>query len=306
MARTAKEIQDLALSLVEKAINPPMVLDDHANAVSTGVAQALDKYVADMATFGTAMIDASAFSQRVIDLAAQHPSRLRAICTDLKPRGVAPVVTPPATVPEGEFQEPTPEASESAGWYMGEAKRVLTPVFRVSFPKVFKAEAFQEGQEPKYSIVMLFSKQMGTEDVAKFEAMKRMAAETAKAKWGDKMPKNLRSPFRDGSEKDLPGYEDVVFVSASSKQKPGLVNEDAEPILNPEDFYPGCYAHAYLTCYAYDTAGNRGVAFGLSTVQKIKDGEPFAPRNNAQDDFAPVPGATVAQAPADIDNIFGQ
>lgn len=192
--------------------------------------------------------------------------------------------------------------------FMGDAvNRILTPEFRVSFPKVFKAEAFQEGQDPKYSMVMLFPKKMAPDQQKRMDALKALASATAKAKWGDKMPKNLRSPFRDGAEKDLPGYEDVIFVSASSKVKPGLVNEDAEPMLNPEDFYPGCYAHAYLTCYAYDTAGNRGVAFGLSTVQKTRDGDPFAPRNNAQDDFAPVnPGTAVAEEATDIEDVFGK
>lgn len=211
----------------------------------------------------------------------------------------------------GVFNNSTDRGAEG-DVFMGEAiSRILTPEFRVSFPKVFKAEAFQEGQEPKYSIVMLFPKKMSPVMQKLFDQMKALAAATAKAKWGDKMPKNLRSPFRDGSEKDLPGYEDVIFVSASSKIKPGLVNENAEPLLGPEEFYPGCYAHAYVTCFAYDMAGNRGVSFGVSTIQKIKDGTPFVPRNNAQDDFAPLaPGqksATSTDASSgDIDFVFGQ
>lgn len=234
---------------------------------------------------------AKLFDEAVLKAATQTPSRLRP--------GVIPTQ---ATVPDVE-PELLADCGQEGDEFMGEVTRVLTPEFRASFPKLFKAEAFQEGQDPKYSMVMLFPKKMNPEMQKRFDAMKAMASAAAKAKWGDKIPKNLRSPFRDGSEKDLPGYEDCIFVSASSKIKPGLVNEEAEPILSPEDFYPGCYAHAYVTCYAYDMAGNRGVAFGLSTVQKTRDGEAFAPRNNAQDDFAPVtPGSDIgtATAPEDV------
>jgi hypothetical protein len=189
---------------------------------------------------------------------------------------------------------------------MAKGNRVLTPVFRVSFPNVFKAVAFQEGQDPKYSLTMLFPKNMSKEELAKFAAMKNLVEEAVKDKWGDKVPRNLRSPFRDGSEKDFPGYENVVFCSASSKQKPSVVNEDAEPIMESSDFYPGCYAQAYLTAFAYDTAGNRGVAFGLSTVQKVKNGEPFVSRHDGKDDFAPVAKEESERPSAmDVDSLFG-
>lgn len=188
---------------------------------------------------------------------------------------------------------------------MAKGNRALTPIFRVSFPNVFKATAFQEGQDPKYSIVMLFSKSMDKTELSKFAALKQLVDEATKEKWGDKIPKNFRSPFRDGSEKDFPGYENVIFCSASSKQKPSVVNEDAEPIMEASDFYPGCYAQAYVTAFAYDMAGNRGVAFGLSTVQKVKDGEPFVSRHDAKDDFAPV-AKEESERPSvsDVDALF--
>jgi hypothetical protein len=43
---------------------------------------------------------------------------------------------------------------------------------------------------------------------------------------------------------------------------------------------------ATLTAYAYDTAGNIGVAFGLQNLQFVRDGEErFDGRTNAADDF---------------------
>ena len=49
--------------------------------------------------------------------------------------------------------------------------KVLTPEFRVSFPEVFQARAMEAGQEPKYSITMLFPK--GCD----LSALKKAAAE---------------------------------------------------------------------------------------------------------------------------------
>lgn len=165
-----------------------------------------------------------------------------------------------------------------------EAKKCVTPEFRVSFPAVFEPKSFQN-QEAKYSVVMLFDKKT---DLA---PLKKAAANAANEKWGakEKWPKGLKLPFRDGNEKsDMQGYENCIFVSSSSKMKPGLVNQSLKPILNPEEFYAGCYARAEVIAFAYDTAGNRGVSFSLQNIQKLRDGDSFSGRKDAATVFEPV------------------
>lgn len=165
-----------------------------------------------------------------------------------------------------------------------EKKKVMTPEFRLSFPALFKPKAFEQ-QEPKFSIVMLFDKKKA--DLTK---MKQAVAFAASEKWGakEKWPKNLRLPFRDGDEKeDMEGYKGHTFVSASSKQKPGLVDyPDRNPIDETDNkAYAGCYARATLIAFAYDKRGNRGVSFSLQNVQILRDGKPFSGRKNAEDEF---------------------
>ena len=167
------------------------------------------------------------------------------------------------------------------------ATNVMTPEFRVSFPNVFRpAKPMAEGQEAKYGITMLFKKGENLDE------LKKAAEEAIIDKWGtdkSKWPRNMRSPFRDQGEKEFAGYEEgAIFVTATSKQKPGLVDADVNDIIAEEDFYPGCYARATVRAFAYDAAGNRGVAFGLQNVQKLKDGEPLGGRVAASADFAPV------------------
>ena len=146
----------------------------------------------------------------------------------------------------------------------------MTPVFRVSFPAVFQPKAPMNGQTgdaAKYSITMLFDAK------ADLVPMKNAVRAAVTAKWGPdqaKWPKGLRMPFRKGEEKDYEGYgPGIVFVSATSKQKPGLVDQDVQPIIDPSEFYGGCYAKATINAFAYDKAGNRGVAFGLQNIQNL-------------------------------------
>lgn len=181
--------------------------------------------------------------------------------------------------------------------------KVMTPEFRVSFPSVFEARAFAEGQTKKFELTALFP--AGTD----LSPLKALAKAAAVDKWGDKIPANLRSPFRDGSEKpDLEGYEGCVFVKMTSLQRPGVVDQNVQPIIEPSDFYGGCYARASITAFAYDQMGNKGVSFGLQNVQKLRDGDAFSGRSKPEEDFEPVAtdateGSTEATA-SDVD-IFG-
>lgn len=174
---------------------------------------------------------------------------------------------------------------------------VITPEFRVSFPFVFRPQkSLEAGKEPKYSITMLFKK---GEDLS---ALKKAAEAVAVEKWGpdkNKWPKNLRTPFRDQGEKEFDGYEaGAVFCTATSKQRPGLVDIQVQDIIDESQMYAGCYARASIRAFAYDQAGNRGVAFGLQNVQKLRDGEPLGGRSRPQDDFEPIEGATEEAATA--------
>ena len=159
-----------------------------------------------------------------------------------------------------------------------EGLKVITPKFRAAFVRVFEPEAFDASQEPKYSLTMLFPKDTD------LSALKNAAREAAKRKWGDKPPKNLKSPFRDGDEMPYDGYEGCIAVSATSKWKPNVVDINIHQITDPEKFYSGCYARASVQAYAYDRIA-KGVAFALINTQKLEEGEPFASRSRPEDDF---------------------
>ena len=157
---------------------------------------------------------------------------------------------------------------------------IITPKFRVSFPHIFESYSAFDGQPKKFSLSMLFNvEEIGKdpEQHKKWEEFKALLANTARTKWGAKIPKPLKSPLRDGGEKeDLEGYgPGVIFVNASSKRRPGIVDGNLQRIIDPEDFYAGCYAVAKVNAFAWSKMGKSGVSYGLISLQKVADGEPL-------------------------------
>ena len=155
-----------------------------------------------------------------------------------------------------------------------ERERFKTPRARLSFPSLFEKRQNDLGGEPRYEAQLIFDEAAMKDP--RFQKMKEGAARCASEKWGSKRPANMRSPFRDGSEKEFDGYgPGTSYITASSHSKPPALREDREEATK-EDLYPGCYVVAFVSPYAYDKKGNRGVAFGLDSIMKVADGEPLS------------------------------
>lgn len=188
---------------------------------------------------------------------------------------------------------------------------VTTPNFRASYPQVFKPKKNDLNGKDEYSVVALFPKG------ADLNALKAAAEAAVVEKWGkdkSKWPQRLKSPFRDQGEKAknvdgkmvLPaGYEEgAVFLTLKSTQRPGVVDQNVQNILDESQFYAGCWARATVRAYAYDQKGNQGVAFGLQNIQKVRDGDPLGGRTRAEDDFSPVDSGAAEAGTGDATSLF--
>lgn len=174
-----------------------------------------------------------------------------------------------------------------------ELRKVTTPKFRLSFPNVFKAKSFRGG-DPKYGITMLFDKKA---DLAK---MKLAAKNAGIEKFGpvESWPKDkktgklkLKMPFRDGDDEksEMDGYANCIFVAATSKSPPQVVDKDGKtPITSEVGLYAGCYARATLIAFGFDVEGSKGIAFALQNIQKWDEGEPFSGKPKAEDEFEAI------------------
>lgn len=178
-------------------------------------------------------------------------------------------------------------------------RQVLTPEFRVSYPNVHKPQTQKEkdGTEKRsYGITMLFSKKTD------LSSLKKAIYNAKVAKFGkdeDTWPR-CRNPISDGDDEERYGGKEgykghwVVRATSSEDQKPGVYGAEAgddgkvQPISNPGDFYPGCYARAYILAYTWEFMGKKGVSFILDHVQKLRDGKPFSSKKPGEDVFSPV------------------
>ena len=174
-----------------------------------------------------------------------------------------------------------------------QSTKVVTGVVRASYLHIWEPSAVQEGQEKKYSASLIIPKS-DKATIAKIEAAVKAAAEQGKAKFGGKIPANLKTPLRDGDVErpEDEAYADAWFINANAMTKPGIVDSSAQPIMNQDEVYSGCFVRASITFYAFNTSGNKGVACGLNHLMKVKDGEPLGGRSTAESDFAEVLDAT--------------
>lgn len=146
-----------------------------------------------------------------------------------------------------------------------------------------------DGSEPKYSVSAIIPKS----DKATINKIK-VAIEQVKKEsvsvWGGKVPANLKTPLRDGDtdRPDDEAYADSYFFNANSKQKPQVVDNKVEPILDQSEVYSGCYGNISVNFYAYSANGNKGIAAGLGNIQKLEDGESLGGRTTAAEDFDTV------------------
>lgn len=174
--------------------------------------------------------------------------------------------------------------------------RVVTGKVRFSFVNVFEAKAFGEGQEPKYSVMLLIPKSdIGTVNRIK-SAIDAAAQKGLSTKFGGRLPAILKTTFKD-ADKDM-DQDGMIFaekwdytaghyiINVSTKVQPQIVDANLNPIINPVELYSGCYGRASINFFAYNNNGNKGISAGLNNLQKLEDGEPLGSMTTAEQDFA--------------------
>ena len=168
--------------------------------------------------------------------------------------------------------------------------KVVTGKVRFCYVNVFEPTAMNEGDNPKYNICILISK----DDKATLDKISKAIAaakEAGKAKLANKngqLPADaaLKLPLRDGDAErsDDPAFENCYFINANSNRKPSIVDRDLNPIMEKEEFYSGCYGRASINFYAFNVS-SKGIAAGLNNLQKLEDGEMLAGGSTAEEDF---------------------
>lgn len=187
----------------------------------------------------------------------------------------------------------------------------ITPDGIATFVHVWEPHAFvgPDGtkKDPSFRLMLVF------DEDADLSEMRDIVKKSLIAKFGEAKAKALHKagklslPFRDAGEYEQeygePFESGRVMVSFSSRTAPGVVDARAKPIMDQQDFYPGCKARVSCYAHAFDTLGNKGVTFLLNNVQKRGDGKRLAgARKSAEEEFGGGKGGSGESS--ELDDIF--
>lgn len=178
--------------------------------------------------------------------------------------------------------------------------RVTTGEVRTSYFSALQSRKNEMNGKDEFSTQILIPKT----DKETLTALKAAAKEALTAKFGDKVPKNVRNPLRDGdTETKTDGsplgkeYQGHFFCNVKSTSKPGAIDTHGHDLIGSDDIVSGDYIRVSLNAYAYSQAGNNGVSFGLNNILLVRKGEALGgAKPTAAADFGITRGA--AQAPA--------
>ena len=174
------------------------------------------------------------------------------------------------------------------------AKVLMTPEAVLSFPALFVPRPPMPGStgDAKYEATLVFAP--GTD----LKELREEATKVANEKFGGKLSAliqagKFKTPFltEEGVDaKDLKYPKGSIFIRAKAKTKPGVVSvHDKNTLISdPNIMYSGCIVRATVRPFTYDQSGNKGVAFGLNNICRIRDGVRIDGRKAAKDEFDSV------------------
>ena len=162
---------------------------------------------------------------------------------------------------------------------------LLTPEFRVSFPKIFEPD-----ESGKFGCSMIFDADVD------FSVLEDVINAKIKEVWPKGKPKKeFLYPILSGTHSDREEHKGKMYINGKSgKYRPGLVDAAMAEITDEAEFYPGCYARAVITLYHWVYLGKCGISVNIRNLQKTRDGEPLVSRVSAADEFDSVTDVSVS------------
>lgn len=143
----------------------------------------------------------------------------------------------------------------------------------------------------QYSVAVIVKK-TDTQTLALIDECMRAAA---KLKFGDRVPATWKKGLRDGDTDPAalidpldekkgrkPELIGCVWFNATSQQKPDVFSTEKDEFatsghgfkaLGKNEIKSGDYARVQVAAYGFDVPQNKGVAFGIRAIQKLRDGE---------------------------------
>lgn len=163
-----------------------------------------------------------------------------------------------------------------------------------SFMNLWEPKAFG-ANDPKYSMVILFKKTDKRQVAAVKKAIDAATEAAIDKVWKGKRPAKINDPVHDGDELDDNGqrikgaeYEGMYYINCSNRDKPGVVDQNVQPILERDRIYSGCVVNCFVNFYGYGQNGNNGISASLENVQLVSDGKRLSGKQPATAVFSAV------------------
>lgn len=150
--------------------------------------------------------------------------------------------------------------------------KFVTNLVRFVNVHLYKPYSAINGLEPKYFLTLIITKSEKAE-IARLRKVFEEVVSSNKDFLADKPLNKSTIGLRDGDNRENSVFADSYYLTATSIEKPGVVDVDINPILDPSELYDGCFGRASITLYPYLSNLDGGIAVGLNNVQKLKDGE---------------------------------
>jgi hypothetical protein len=160
-----------------------------------------------------------------------------------------------------------------------EVKHKLTDV-RLSFPRLFTPEAFEEGGTKTFQATFLLDPS-NEEHKRVLKNIQKDALRLAKEAFGADFTLKQLKGMCFGKGDDLPkvydGYEGMYYVRTANTVRPAVANRRGEPVAegDPQEPYAGCFVNGTLSLWVQNNKWGKRINANLRGVQFVRDGEAF-------------------------------
>lgn len=152
--------------------------------------------------------------------------------------------------------------------------------WRLSFPRLWKPKAFQEGQEPRFEASFLGDPTNATHQ-EEIKILKELAKKLIRDTWGEK-PGDLKLCFgladENPTKAKYEGYKGMFYLVTANTSRPTVANRSRVAVVEGEKEAPfdGCYVVTRPTLWTQDNKFGKAVRCNLRIVQFSKPGPAFS------------------------------
>lgn len=175
---------------------------------------------------------------------------------------------------------------------------------RLSFARLWKPKAFQDGQDPRFEATFLLDPTNATH-AATINEIKAAASKMIKESGLD--ARSFKLCFGRGDEKPYDGWAGMVYLASNNKTRPTVVDRNRNPVAegDAQAPYSGCYVNASITLWLQNNQYGKRINANLRAVQFSEKGEAFGVQAaRAEEEFEALGDAPAGATAGDDDLPF--